>query len=185
MNSRQFDAFVGALGRSSPRRRVLSALGGAALGGLAVNRGAAKPAKQRGPATARSRRATEATTKSGCSGTCGSGCDPRTAVIFCDPTNPACACFRSVTGKTHCADASRGCPDPGAADECQQDADCGIGGVCVPTAGGLCCRGDGSAQVNICVTLCGSGVTPERSGKAKPRKDAASLLGAHDRLLGR
>lgn len=181
MQPRRFDRFVSALGRSSQRRQVLTAFGVVALG-LAGNGGAkAKPARRR-TAAGHARSARNASAKDICGGACGALCDRRTAIFACEPTNQFCDCVRSVTGTTHCAAVDRPCPATGSADECQRDADCGPNAICAPTDGGLCCRGDGQAQVNLCFEVCPTGDAPATSGKTKPGDGAGMLLDMRGRL---
>lgn len=185
MNVRRFDELVATLGRSSPRRRLLAALGAAALGGLAHDDGAAKPVKRRAVAAKAGRAPgpAGASTPGACGSACGAFCDRLTAEIFCDPDNEQCACFRSVTGQIHCVDANRRCPDAGSPAECQQDADCGPNAICGPTAGGSCCHAPDQAQVNICLPLCQTAAAANETNARQAGAVTDGLLGLRDRLL--
>ncbi|HEU5433622.1 MAG TPA: hypothetical protein VFU81_18285, partial [Thermomicrobiales bacterium] len=145
MDESRFDEERCGLGETgSGRRGVLKA---SVAGGLAAALG-----RVTGRPAAKARQAKKG--KGPC-GKCGTFCEPRTAAIFCDPTNDACNCFRSTSGKAHCGHATDAdCPAFGEPDKCQRDADCGPDAICVKTLGGLCCNQAGQAQVNICVSLC-------------------------------
>jgi hypothetical protein len=113
-------------------------------------------------------------------GKCGTFCEPRTAAVFCNSANEDCTCFRSTSGKVHCADSTLAeCPPSSSPDQCRQDADCGPDAICVKTAAGLCCSEPDKAQVNICIPLCTAAPAAVKSGKSN-----GSMLGVRDRLSG-
>ncbi len=90
-----------------------------------------------------------------CDKGCGTICEPVAAQLLCSFRNPNCVCVKSTSNANLCADLARAaCPAAGAANDCEQDSDCGLNEVCIRTAGGVCCSDPAQAQVNICIPRC-------------------------------
>src|SRR3954463_9992798 len=135
MDARRFDAWVKGLPTTLPpdrwqwatRRGVLRGVAGSAL--AAVMGGAGRAGEREASAAG----------EGICDHGCGSLCEPISAALYCNFTNPDCLCLKSTSGEVVCTDASIGCPVAGASDECLQDGDCPANEICVRTAGGICC----------------------------------------------